>query len=120
MSTSIFAALLSPAASFYLGQHSAPRAAPRTAPRLSPVVATAEKHATVIFLRHVRWLKSSSSLPPEPYFFETKMRRRGEVFVEMPSAAPRQGASAYGAGAALGVALAAAGLGVVAGLARGL
>ena len=38
----------------------------------------------------------------------------------MPSAAPRQGASAYGAGVALGVALAAAGLGVVAGLARGL
>jgi hypothetical protein len=38
-----------------------------------------------------------------------------QVFVEMPSAAPRQGASAYGAGAALSVALAAAGLGVVAG-----
>merc|ERR1719197_2081352 len=33
----------------------------------------------------------------------------------MPSTAPRQGTSAYSAGAALGVALAAAGLGVVAG-----
>ena len=70
--------------------------------------------------RWVGWLKSSSSLPPEPYFFERKKPRRGEVFVEMPSTAPRQGASAYSAGAALGVALAAAGLGVVAGLARGL
>ena len=38
----------------------------------------------------------------------------------MPSAAPQQGASGYGAAAALSVALAAAGLGVVAGLARGL
>ena len=41
--------LLSPSAAFHLGQHRAPRP---TSPRLSPVVAAAEKHATVIFLRH--------------------------------------------------------------------
>ena len=49
MRTSLLVALLSPSAAFHLGQHRAPRP---TSPRLSPVVAAAEKHATVIFLRH--------------------------------------------------------------------
>ena len=47
--SSLLVALLSPSAAFHLGQHRAPRP---TSPRLSPVVAAAEKHATVIFLRH--------------------------------------------------------------------
>ena len=45
----LLVALLSPSAAFYLGQHLAPRP---PVSRLSPVVAAAEKHATVIFLRH--------------------------------------------------------------------
>lgn len=49
-STAMLLALLSPnTAAFHLGQHCAPRP---TSPRFSPVVAAAEKHATVIFLRH--------------------------------------------------------------------
>jgi 2,3-bisphosphoglycerate-dependent phosphoglycerate mutase len=47
--SSLLVALLSPSAAFHLGQHRAPRP---TSPRLSPIVAAAEKHATVIFLRH--------------------------------------------------------------------
>ena len=58
---SLLVALLSPSAAFHLGQHLALRP---PAPRLSPVVAAAEKHATVIFLRHGQTLPPSFEAEP--------------------------------------------------------
>ena len=58
---SLLVALLSPSAAFHLGQHVALRP---PAPRLSPVVAAAEKHATVIFLRHGQTLPPSFEAEP--------------------------------------------------------
>ena len=58
---SLLVALLSPSAAFHLGQHAALRP---PAPRLSPVVAAAEKHATVIFLRHGQTLPPSFEAEP--------------------------------------------------------
>ena len=49
-SMTLLLALVAPSAAFYLGHRCTP--ARPTSDRLSPVVAAAEKHATVIFLRH--------------------------------------------------------------------